>query len=314
MQKIPLRNLESFEKFYLEAKTKTPTRHQEQVRNPSISYFSIFLRTEHPCKTEIDINRSEFYKILLITEGSGVLTYGAKEYLIKPTSLLFLKPSEVKSWKATTTKQGGYYCIFTDQFYAMFSGHLRELRHGLLFGPGSSPVLTLNEREYGILSPLFEKLLTEFNERNDYNIEIVRMYLHVLLLESARIIGQSHAHSFDNSAASLLTERFLKLLDDEFTKDENKSCKLKFPSDFADQLSVHKNHLNAFVKMVTGKTVTEHIHKRLLTEAQLLLTHTDLNVSEIAYKLGFKETAHFSSFFKKNLTVTPVAFKRVIAP
>lgn len=313
MEKIPLRNLESFEKFYIEPKTKTPARHQEQVRYSCISYFSIFLRTEHPCKTEIDINRSEFYKILLITEGSGMLTYGAKEYLIKPTSLLFLKPSEVKSWKATTTGQGGYYCIFTDQFYSMVPGHLRELRQGALFGPGSSPVLPLNDRELGIVSPILEKLHTEFSERNDYNIEIVRMYLHVLLLESARIIGQSNAPSSDNSAATLLTERFLKLLDDEFTRDENKSCKLKFPSDFAERLTVHKNHLNAFVKMVTGKTVSEHIHNRLLTEAQLLLTHTDMNVSEIAYKLGFKETAHFSSFFKKNLTLTPVAFKRVIA-
>ncbi len=313
MEKIPLHNLESFEKFYVEPKTKTPVRHQEQVQNSSISYFSIFLRTEHPCKTEIDINRSEFYKILLITEGSGVLTYGTKTYMIKPASLLFLKPSEVKSWKAITTQQGGYYCIFTDQFYSMFRGHLRELRHGALFGAGSSPVLTLNAREAGIVSPIMEKLLTEFNERNDYNIEIVRMYLHVLLLESARIIGQSHTHSFDSSAASLLTERFLKLLDDEFTKDENKNCRLKFPSDFANRLAVHKNHLNAFVKMVTGKTVSEHIHNRLLTEAQLLLTHTDMNVSEIAWKLGFKETAHFSSFFKKNLTMTPVAFKRVIA-
>lgn len=314
MENIPLRNLESFEKFYIEPKTKTPGRHQEQVRNSCISYFSIFLRTEHPCKTEIDINRSEFYKILLITEGSGVLTYGAKEYLIKPASLLFLKPSEVKSWTATTARQEGYYCIFTDQFYAMFHAHLRELRHGALFGPGSSPVVFLSDRELGIVSPLFEKLLTEFNEQNDYNIEIVRMYLHVLLLESTRIVGQSRTHSFDNSAASLLTERFLKLLDDEFTKDESKSCKLKFPSDFADRLAVHKNHLNAFVKMVTGKTVSEHVHNRLLTEAQLLLTHTDMNVSEIACKLGFKETAHFSSFFKKNLKIAPVAFKRLIAP
>ena len=314
MEKIPLHDLESFEKFYIEPKTKPPARHQEQVRNSRLSYFSIFLRTEHPCKTEIDINRSEFYKILLITEGSGVLTYGDKEYLIQPTSLVFLKPSEVKSWKAITTKQEGYYCIFTDQFYSMFHGHLRELRHGKLFGPGSNPVVILNDWELGIVSPILEKLLAEFNERNDYNIEIVRMYLHVLLLESARIVGQSQAHSFDNSAASLLTERFLKLLDDEFAKDGNESCKLKFPSDFADRLAVHKNHLNAFVKMVTGKTVSEHIHSRLLTEAQLLLTHTNLNVSEIACKLGFKETAHFSSFFKKNLNVTPVAFKRVIAP
>lgn len=125
-----MHNLESFEKFYIEPTTKTPARREEQVRNAGISYFSIFLRTEHPCKTEIDINRSEFYKILLITEGSGVLNYGTREYQINPASLLFLKPSEVKSWKATTTKQEGYYCIFTDQFYCMFHGHLRELRQG----------------------------------------------------------------------------------------------------------------------------------------------------------------------------------------
>ncbi|MEO7490508.1 MAG: helix-turn-helix domain-containing protein, partial [Ferruginibacter sp.] len=40
-----------------------------------------------------------------------------------------------------------------------------------------------------------------------------------------------------------------------------------------------------------------------------LLKHTDWNVSEIGYCLGFEEPAHFNHFFKKLTSTTPTAFR-----
>src|SRR5579859_5113662 len=144
-KKIPYSQLDSFGKFYLEDATAAPGRHAEQVRRKSTSYFSIFERTVHPCKTEININRSDFYKILLITEGTGIFHYGTKEYEIGPDTILFIKPTEVKSWQATSEEQGGYYCIFSEEFLAITPRHLRELRSSQLFDSGNSPVQMLNQ-------------------------------------------------------------------------------------------------------------------------------------------------------------------------
>jgi len=68
---------------------------------------------------------------------------------------------------------------------------------------------------------------------------------------------------------------------------------------------VHVNHLNRSVKEVTGKTTSEHIAARIVQEASALLTHTDWNISEIAYSLGFEYPSYFTLFFKKHTGVSP---------
>jgi AraC-like DNA-binding protein len=47
----------------------------------------------------------------------------------------------------------------------------------------------------------------------------------------------------------------------------------------------------------------------LLQQYLGLLKQTDWNISEIAYSLGFEEVAHFSNFFKKQTSLSPVTFR-----
>ena len=84
---------------------------------------------------------------------------------------------------------------------------------------------------------------------------------------------------------------------------------LRSARDFAEHLAVHVNHLNRAIRLTTGKTTTEHIFERLTSEAKTLLKHTNWNISEIGYSLGFEEPAHFNHFFKKQTTMTPSAFR-----
>jgi AraC-like DNA-binding protein len=82
-------------------------------------------------------------------------------------------------------------------------------------------------------------------------------------------------------------------------------------SDFAEQLNVHVNHLNRSVKENTGKTTSQIIAERMLQEAKILLKYSPLNISEIAYALGFTETTHFNNFFKKHAQLSPLRFRKV---
>ncbi len=60
---------------------------------------------------------------------------------------------------------------------------------------------------------------------------------------------------------------------------------------------------------MTGKTTTGLILERIVQEAKILLKHTDWNISEIAYSLGFEEPAHFNNLFKKHTSLTPKSFR-----
>jgi AraC family transcriptional regulator, transcriptional activator of pobA len=63
------------------------------------------------------------------------------------------------------------------------------------------------------------------------------------------------------------------------------------------------------LKETTGRKTTEIINGRITEEAKILLKQTQWNVSEIAYSLGFDEVAHFSNFFKKHTSVSPLKFR-----
>lgn len=87
--------------------------------------------------------------------------------------------------------------------------------------------------------------------------------------------------------------------------------RLRSAGDFARQLSVHVNHLNRSIREKPGRTTTAHIAERLIGEATALLKHTDWNIAEISYCLGFDEPAHFTYFFKKPTHLAPSAYRAV---
>ena len=68
-------------------------------------------------------------------------------------------------------------------------------------------------------------------------------------------------------------------------------------------------NLNLICKNILNQTVSELIETRKLTEAKNQLTHTDKNISEIGFELGFNEKAYFTNVFKKRTGQTPTEFR-----
>jgi AraC family transcriptional activator of pobA len=85
--------------------------------------------------------------------------------------------------------------------------------------------------------------------------------------------------------------------------------RLRTPTDYADRLAVHVNHLNKVLKETTGRTTTALIMGRIAQEAQALLRQTHWTMAEIADSLGFTDVAHFAHFFKRQAAVAPGAYR-----
>ncbi|HSI64469.1 MAG TPA: helix-turn-helix transcriptional regulator [Candidatus Saccharimonadia bacterium] len=61
-----------------------------------------------------------------------------------------------------------------------------------------------------------------------------------------------------------------------------------------------------------GVTAGHIIRDRRLLDAKRQLSHSDLDVSEIAYDLGFKDPSYFSRFFRRETKCTPAEFRAEI--
>ena len=78
--------------------------------------------------------------------------------------------------------------------------------------------------------------------------------------------------------------------------------------DLAREVGLSRTHLQRKMKEQTGLNVAEFIRNIRLEQAARLLREQKINVSQVAYSVGFSNLAHFSTVFKKHFGLTPTEY------
>ncbi|WP_055562854.1 helix-turn-helix domain-containing protein [Hymenobacter sp. AT01-02] len=261
-----------------------------------------------PSAESVQYSRRDFYKITLI-RGRNAYHYADKSLAIAGPTLLFFNPQVPYTWQPLSNDTTGFFCIFREAFFHGWgTPPLTELP---LFQPGSTPAFPLTAAQDETVSALYEKMLAELHSDYPLKYELLRSYASELIHYALKL-RPAEARYQHPDAKSRLTSVFLELLERQFPiESPSQRLALRSASDFARHLAVHVNHLNRCVRDTTGKTTTDHIAERLAGEARALLRHTDWNIAEVGYSLGFDEPANFNYFFKKHTGLVPSAFRRV---
>lgn len=290
---------ENINDFY--ARQQKDPSFQNKGIPPEYGHFNVFERKY--CTSNSGYSRRDFYKVSLII-GEGKLFYADKWILIDRPALLFSNPLIPYAWEAVSEQQEGYYCLFTEDFIQS-SERNRSLADSPLFRIGDNKIFFLDEKKIDEIAAIYRKMIEEINSEYIHKYDILRNYLHLIIHEAMKMQVPNN-NTFQGSASERISSLFMELLERQFPVDiPEHTLSMRSANDFARQLSVHVNHLNRTVKEITGKTTSEHISERIIKEAYALLTHTDMTVSEIAFRLGFEHPSYFNNFFKKNTGISP---------
>lgn len=273
-----------------------------------IGHFNVF-RLEDcmgPGKPPVQYSRRDFYKIVLM-RGRHIYHYADKSLEVSGTTLLFFNPDVPYTFEPLSDDSSGYFCIFKEAF---FSEHLkRNVRELPMFAPGGKPGYVLNTAQDNYVAGVFEKMEEEIQSDYMYKYDLIRNYITEIIHYALKMQPTENLYQHVDANARI-TAVFTELLERQFPiESPTQRFSLRSARDFAEHLTVHVNHLNRAIRSTTGKTTTEHIFERVAGEARALLKHTDWNISEISYCLGFEEPAHFNHFFKKQTNSTPSAFR-----
>lgn len=293
---------ETIEDFYTQKCDWLPDTLQKDMGHFNVFKMDVHKRNTAPPRYA----RRDFYKVSL-SRGRGILHYADKSIEIKGPTLLFFNPYVPYTFESFEMDYTGYFCIFKDAFFdANIRRNLSELP---MFALGGKPAYILNDEQDKRVSGIYDKMLEEINSDYAFKFDLLRNYLTEIIHQALKLQPSEKLYQHPN-ANSRITAVFTDLLERQFPiESPSQQFKLRSASDFARQLSVHVNHLNRAIRETTGKTTTEHIAERLIGEAKALLRHTNWNISEIAYSLGFEEPAHFNNFFKKQTSMAPSAFR-----
>ncbi|PRD54615.1 hybrid sensor histidine kinase/response regulator transcription factor [Sphingobacterium gobiense] len=101
------------------------------------------------------------------------------------------------------------------------------------------------------------------------------------------------------SSDEILMERIVSITN-KYLEDSSLNVQL-----LADEVGLSRVQLHRKVKALTGISTSEFIRNIRLKQAEKLLLEKQMNISQVAYALGFTNQTHFSTLFKKMYGLSP---------
>lgn len=268
--------------------------------------FNVF-QIEEDCKVTRLYSRKDFFKICLTT-GKSIIHYADRSFEADGTVLFFGNPNIPYSWETISTTYVGYTCLFSEDFFKTYERSL-SLQKSPLFMVGGTPILNINEEQREFLNSIFKKMIEEQKTDYPYKDDLIRNYVNLIIHEALKM-QPSENYAQNKNAALRITNVFLELLERQFPIESlDRPLQLRNANDYANILAVHVNYLNKSLKEITGKSTTTLINERIINEAKALLKHTNLNIADVAYALGFEYPTYFNNFFKRMTGTNPKSLR-----
>jgi AraC-like DNA-binding protein len=253
----------------------------------------------------------------LFTTGSGNfhIIFCHEEFdLFKPINIkndqvriykiMFGSERQVLVSELDSKNLSGYYCIFDENFSSLIGDPSCP-------PPFFSPIKHRNECIINVpadrierFNLIFDLIYSLFESSTEHKAILIASYLLVVLKEADIIFRQLYQinNSSRRTSADIITRRFKDLIAKHYLQKQTVRA-------YAEMLCITPDHLNKIVKTTAGKTALELIKDRILADAKALLHYSTMNISEIAYSLGFENSSYFTRLFRKKIGVAPFKYR-----
>ncbi|WP_022823680.1 helix-turn-helix domain-containing protein [Hymenobacter norwichensis] len=189
---------------------------------------------------------------------------------------------------------------FSEEFVGLAADEQDLLLFNLFHRPDTGSPLVVPAAQATELRFLLASVQRQATAEAPLGVALLRSYLKTLLIYCLHL-SQQQPVLLPPAAPSLFL-RFRKLLEQHYRV-------WKSVAEYAAHLHITANHLSTAIKKETGLPASTHIRRRIVLEAQRLVSLRDIPLKEVAYHLGFEDVSHFSKLFKRSTGVTFSSFK-----
>jgi AraC family transcriptional regulator, transcriptional activator of pobA len=254
------------------------------------------------------IQRHNYYSLIWVREGSGVLKSDFSEYLYHDNMMFAFVPYQPFMLQA----QGhctGIALQFHSDFYCLHSHQKEVACNGVLFNNiYEPPFVQVDATAAAIFNMMIAQMQIEMQNPALAQYELLVSYLKIFLITASRLKTEQQPAA-SAMLADLKTPFVLQSLKEAIEKD----FKVKHSaSDYAQTLNISAKALAKITKTHFNKTLTELIAERIIIEAKRELYLSNKTVKEIAYELGYEDEYYFSRFFKTNADVSPQIYRETV--
>lgn len=241
------------------------------------------------------------YSIYWIKKGKGTYNIDFEQYKFDDNVMFFLSPGQVFSVDSEKVKEV-FKLSFIRDFYCIATHDKEVSCNGVLFNNVyETPFLKPSEPDIKKLDFILENLIEEFETQETGQYDMLQTYLKQFIIHSVRI--KKEHYPVKDDIESKLFKDFSLLVEQNFKK-------MHSVTEYANRLGLSPKSLTKHFQKIGSETPSDYIKNRLILEAKRQLIYTDDSVKQIAYDLGFNDSAYFSRFFTKSAQKSPLQFKK----
>lgn len=235
----------------------------------------------------LEAHRHRFWQLIVFRDCAGMHEVDMAEYAFGQDSVVLLAEGAVHRFAEADAD--GWLVHFAADHFVRNERDAGTLMH-LRVLAGQTPVLELDD-------PTFRRTMDSLAEeygRQPRDLDLERSLLDVLLRGVMRALPDAHR---DDAVL-----RFLARVEARYTHHDAVGV-------YAKALGMSERGLFEVTRRALDKTPGEVLVDRVMLEARRQLTHSEQQVSQIAYALGYADPGYFARLFKKHVGQTPSRYR-----
>lgn len=178
-----------------------------------------------------------------------------------------------------------------------------------LFAALPSPVISgLSDEQRLHIHQQLDNFYTADPQENEYETLLCRSYFHSMLLYLLRAASGTpgNASAGDKTATATEKRKFWLIHEVKNYINQNYARQVTL-EELAAILGVSPFHLSRTFNSGSGFSLSEYLTLVRMDNARALLSEGRLNVSQVAYAVGYEDSGYFSKVFKKHFGCSPSA-------
>lgn len=242
---------------------------------------------------------SRLYQFFFIESGSGTFIFGEKARNFSGRTVIIAPENTLHGFQFNENIEGYTLSVSSDMI-----DRLGEQDRELLIGINKLRLVNLNDsrEEFDFLMVTIKSLSRELARCEEKVALFVETLVQLLLIKIFRLHLEAAREYVGSSRDLTYYKEFVRTMRQGVPT--NRSIE-----DFTKAIGISKTHLNRVCQTVTGESTKQVIGRYLANEAMILLTHSDLTISEIAHQLEFKDVSYFCRFFRKQAGIPPARYR-----
>jgi AraC-like DNA-binding protein len=253
------------------------------------------------------LQRNNYYAVIWVKEGTGVLKTGFSEYHFEQNSLFSFAPYQPFLFSANFIK--GVAVYFHSDFFCIHKHQTEVTCNGVLFNNiYDTPFFSVDQHLETTLNGVIDQIRSEIQNPGLAQYELLISFMKIFLIAASRAKAVQQPHALEvkqDKAEPFILQGLKEAIDKEFKSKHA-------PSDYAALLNISLNALTRITKTYFNKNLTSLIAERIIIEAKRELYLTNKSIKELAFELGYEDEYYFSRFFKKNTSISPQMYRATV--